>query len=147
MNDEMKRILEMLSQGKITVDEADRLLNALGGAPAQSLPPLDSAATGETKQRPKFLVVKVNPGRNGENGDGERVDVRIPLGLVRAGMKLGAMIPDSAMAKINAKLGSKGIDFDLADLKGQDADGLLENLKDLNINVTEGSDTVRVYCE
>ena len=31
MNNDTQRVLEMLSEGKITVDEAERLLEALGG--------------------------------------------------------------------------------------------------------------------
>lgn len=34
--DDTRRILDLLAQGKMTVDEADRLLKALGGAEVAS---------------------------------------------------------------------------------------------------------------
>ena len=33
MSEDTKRVLEMLASGKVTVDEADRLLRAIGAAP------------------------------------------------------------------------------------------------------------------
>ncbi len=35
MSDERRRVLDLLAQGKITVDEADQLLRALGATPSQ----------------------------------------------------------------------------------------------------------------
>ena len=57
MSEDRKKILEMLSQGKISVDEAEKLLAAL----SQS----DGAANGQTRGRPipKYLRVLVEPGR------------------------------------------------------------------------------------
>ena len=58
MNDESRRILDLLAQGKITVDEAQQLLSAIQAQSADSgstaAPAGDS--TGDT-QRPRFLRI------------------------------------------------------------------------------------------
>ena len=62
MNDDRRQILDMLSQGKITTDEAERLLAALGrtGASAGSEPQ-------RLANRAKYLRVSVD---TDEEGDG-----------------------------------------------------------------------------
>ena len=62
MGDERKRILEMLTSGKINVDEAERLLAALENNAASQ--PDDSVVSGNEKKKPKFLHVKVEAGPN-----------------------------------------------------------------------------------
>ena len=52
MSNDTQRILEMLSEGKITVEEAERLLGALGalngtGSPTQAADPIIETATPE----------------------------------------------------------------------------------------------------
>ena len=149
MSDDKKRILEMLSQGKISVDEAERLLNAMDETSGRDSPAPSSTTTDEMKRKPKYLYVKVESGGKRENGkdEKEQVNVRIPLGLVRAGIKLGSIIPESAKAKVNAKFSDKGIDFDLNDLKGQDIEEVLTHLSDINIDLRGGKEKVQIYCE
>ena len=77
----------------------------------------------------------------------DSVNLRIPLGLVRAGIKLGSILPESAKAKMNAKLCGQGIDFDLDHLKGPAIEEAITLLSDININVTGGSGSVKIYCE
>jgi hypothetical protein len=143
MNDERKRILQMLSEGKITVDEAERLLEAIpramgsqgegGGLPMQ-----------RAARKPKYLRIEVNSGKPGK---ADRVNIRVPLGLLKAGVRLKGLIPGDAAARVNSALKDKGIDLD--SLKGNALEELLENLADLEVNVNEGSDgdTVRIFCE
>ena len=67
MSDESRRVLEMLSQGKVTVEEADQLLAALGPPPAASTKP---GATGGETAAPKYLRITVTRTRGGL-GEGE----------------------------------------------------------------------------
>jgi hypothetical protein len=137
MSKESQRILKMLESGKITVDEADRLLRALGEADAAPGP-------APASRSPKYLRVVVEEG--GERGT--RVNVRVPVALIRAGMKFESLIPEHARHHIDAKLADKGIHFNLAKLRGKDMDDLIAALQELAVDV-EGSDgeKVRVFCE
>ena len=70
MHEERKKVLEMLAAGKITADEAERLLDRLSGNasnPASAAqPPPSSAAPGSAK--PKYLRIVVDqPGRDQVN--------------------------------------------------------------------------------
>src|SRR5271167_123273 len=98
MNEVRKRVLAMLADGKITADEAERLLDAMGQSPAQRLsaPPV----TGSNNP-PKYFRVEVNA----NDADGPaKVNVRIPMQLLRAGVRLSALIPPRARDEVNAAM-------------------------------------------
>jgi hypothetical protein len=142
MNDNKKRILEMLAENKITVDEAERLLSATGSqAGAETNAP---AAPKVMKEFPKYLRVVVEPDPDSEKS--ERVNIRVPMGLIRAGMKLTSLIPPHASDKMSEAMREKGIDFDLKNIKPEDLDELVAALSDLEVNV-DGKEKIRVYAE
>jgi hypothetical protein len=138
MQAERKKILEMLSAGKISIDEAERLLAALNGAGESE------EQSGFSGKRPKYLRVLVEP--KAGSTDGERVNVRVPINLIRAGLKWVSFIPKEAQHKVGDALKEKGMDFDFNNLTPEDLDELILNLNDLQVEV-EGDETVRVYCE
>jgi len=138
MSEERIKILEMLSEGKITAEEADRLLAALSGEKKSS--PAGTEKTGF----PKYLRVVVEPGSSGNNHD--RVNIRVPLKLIRAGLKLASFIPKDAQHKVNEALQEKGIETDFSKIKPEDLDEILRQLDDLSVDV-EGKETVKIYCE
>ena len=145
MNDSQRKILEMLADKKITVDEAARLLNAVD----QPAPAEGCAAEGAQAAagKPKYLRVQVEPNAEEGSTSTERVNVRVPLGVIRAGMKLTALIPPQAAGKVNEALGEKGINLDLRNLKPEDLDQLLQELCDLEVDVHNGKEKVHVYVE
>lgn len=138
MSEERKRILKMLAEGKISLDEADDLLSAF-----QRRDSSESAATqlepvATVKTRARFLRVQVS------GANDEKVDVRVPLALVTAGIKFSSLLPEEARGKVNEAMQSKGIPFDLNRMK---PDELVAALEDLDIQVEDGDDRVRVFCE
>jgi len=147
MSEDRKRILGMLAEGKITADEADLLLDSLGSSaqePAEPATPMPSEnwPTGPAPAGtvPKFLYVKVY-------GGADTVDVKIPLGLLRAGLKLTSLIPPQAMDQINESMGAQGMSIDFNNLKPEDIEALIENLGEMEVNVVSASgDNVRVFC-
>jgi SHOCT-like protein len=143
MSEERKMILDMLADGKITVDEAERLLQALRNVAGDG--PGATSATPKSSGRPKYLRVLVNP-KDGAEG-AERVDVRVPLKLIRAGMKLKGMMPAQAGEKFSTSLEKHGIKMDFDNLKGGDVDTLVEALTDMAVDVDADGRTVRVFCE
>jgi hypothetical protein len=136
MNEEKRKILEMLADKKITVDDAEKLLAAVSEAP-------QATAAGGVKN-PKYLRVLVEPAPG--NTEGDRVNVRVPLNLVRAGLKFASFIPPQVQEKVNAELKEKGVPFDLSRFDPRDVEALLVHLNDLTVEV-EGKENVRVFCE
>jgi hypothetical protein len=138
MSEDRRRILEMLAQGKITAEEAEGLLDAVGAAPGGQV-----GASPMAKAKPRYLRVVVDD-------DGDRVNIRVPLQLLRAGVKLKGLIPSDAQAKVNTALNEKGIQFDLADLSPETLDELIDSLGELTVDVEEAGSAgakVRVFCE
>jgi hypothetical protein len=136
MNEERKKILEMLQQGKVTVEEAEKLLAAL------ALP--EEIKSGAGKPACKYLKVIVEPGPESEDRD--RVNIRVPMKLIRAGLKWAAFIPKNVHSNINQALHEKGIKFDLAQITQEDIEELVGQLSDLSVEV-EGKEKVRICCE
>ena len=137
MSTERKQVLEMLAEGKITAADADRLLDKLEGSSRSTGTTAGAAETATPPAgSPKFLRVVVDA------KDGETVNVRVPLFLVRTGIKLSTMLP----SKVSRRMSEKGID--LSQLSTLDGDALVHALRELQVDVdSDGGDKVRVFCE
>jgi hypothetical protein len=139
MAEERKKILEMLAAGKLSVDEAERLLEAVGGDEPSASPGPGAVA----KSRCKYLRVLVEDGPKGE-----KVNVRVPLGLIRAGIKLGGLIPEGARGRVNEAMRAKGLDFDLDSLDAKTVEELMMAFSELKVDATSGAgESVRLFCE
>jgi len=143
MSEDRARILNMLAEGKLTAEEAERLLDALDARPGATA--AASAIKGDPtpliEALPKFLYVKVLA------ANGDNVDVKIPIALVRSGLKLTSLIPPQAMDQINDSMSEHGMSIDFSNLKPEDIDELVEALREMEINVdSNDGDNVRVYC-
>ena len=151
MSDNKKKILEMLSENKINADEAYRLLSTIdNGKAGQS----DSGREGEPKSdtsargKPKYLRVTVLPGdKHTDPARADRVNVRVPMSLIRAGIKLKSVLPGSAKKKVNEALHEKGVNLDIDDIKPDSLDGILETLKDFSIDVDDNTEKVKIFVE
>lgn len=135
MNEHRREILEMLSQGKITADEAERLLAALDRERQSA----DEPAA--PKGRPKYLRVAV------ENEEDTKVNVRVPMQLLRAGVRLASLIPPQARAKVNDAMRERGVTLDLAQIKPENLEELIDQLGDMTVDVDNEDVRVRVFCE
>ncbi|QUD85993.1 SHOCT-like domain-containing protein [Phenylobacterium montanum] len=138
MHEERRRILQMLADQKITADEAERLIGALSAEPA--------APTSEPPGRkPKYLRVLVDTDETEEGPT--KVNIRVPMQLLRAGVRLGALIPVHAREPVNRALSQQGIDFDVGQIKPENLEELVEQLSDLTVDVDQERTKVRVFCE
>jgi hypothetical protein len=151
MND-TRRILDMLSQGKITVDEADRLIATLGAAPAASAADTAEAASGE-KPKARWIRINVHKPAN-DHRDAKDINIRVPVAVMRGGMRLGALIGTFAGEKAARRMRARGIDLDLSkingdlsQLNGPEFDQFLKSLDDVNIDIDDGKSQVRITCE
>ena len=145
MPENQKRILEMLRDKKISVEEAERLL-ALTGTGENSD---KSPGAAEKKRDFKYLrvVVQPDPERDPE-GEAERVNVRVPMSLIRAGMKLTSLVPKDAADKVHDALKEKGINFDVRNLKPEDVEELIQALGDPEVDIDgKHGEKVKVFVE
>jgi uncharacterized protein (UPF0335 family) len=173
MSTERMKILEMLKDGKISAEDADRLIErierldeaedevsadnddiadvhdrrGINAAVAEALK--TAAATGRSARATirtvrerhsskggKFFCIKI------QTHKGKNINLRLPLAVAKAGVKLSALLPQSATDSLK----EKGINLDeLTQLKGDDLSSAIEEL-DLNIETEEG-DTIRIFCE
>ncbi|MEO6323689.1 MAG: hypothetical protein ABIT01_09095 [Thermoanaerobaculia bacterium] len=136
------RILDLLAQGKITVEQAEQLLKAISAAPTAAVPP-PSAASAEPPLR--FLRIAIEkPPRSG--GAQKQFSVRVPLSLIRSGMRLGAMMPGYGEA-ISQRLREKGLDIDLSKADPAHLEAVFKNMGELTVDVDGGKARVRITCE
>ena len=145
MCEDRSRILNLLAGGKITAAEAERLLDALAASASAAATSPGPAIQGDPEPLlaalPKYLFVKVLA------ANGDNVDVKIPIVLVRSGLKLTSLIPPLAMDKINDTMSEHGMSVDFNNFKPEDIDELIGGLRDMEVNVdAKNGDTVRVYC-
>ena len=156
MNDNRRQILEMLAAGKITADEAERLLVALDPetTPAAGKP-TSSAANGQQPSAPrtraKYLrvLVEADEEMTGLKGP-TTVNVRVPLQLLRAGVRLAALIPQQAHNQFDQALSSHGVPLTLSQIKPENLEELIDHLEDLTVDVDgkDGNKTrVKVFSE
>ncbi|MCX5138608.1 MULTISPECIES: hypothetical protein [unclassified Streptomyces] len=143
MNEQRRQVLRMPADGKVTADEAERLIGALEREQPASPP----GAVSRPASRPKYLRVVVDSA-DGSGGDGRsRVNIRVPLQLLRAGVRIASLIPPQALTRVNAELARSGVPIDLAELKPQHLEELVDHLDDVIVDVEDPDATVRVFCE
>ena len=163
MSDETRRILDLLAQGKITVDDADQLLRAIGSPEPEATAAADHA---ERKARgwrgvlgigaarlssgdatgARYLRIEVHKHAT-EGRAAKDVNIRVPVALVRGGMRLGAIIPGYAGEDIKSRLRERGFDVDLSKLDQAALEQLLDNFGEMTVDVDKGKAHVRITCE
>jgi hypothetical protein len=147
MSENSRQILEMLAEGKITADEAERLLAAIepgtGGA--------GMGSSGGARNHAKYLrvLVEADEQMTGMKGP-TRVNVRVPMQLLRAGVRLASLIPAQAHRQLDEALNKHGVPLTISQIKPENLEELIDHLEDLTVDVdgNEGKSTkVRVFCE
>ncbi|MGD0739052.1 MAG: hypothetical protein ABR957_05610 [Terracidiphilus sp.] len=153
MNENRRQILEMLAAGKITADEAEQLLAALepdttatADAFSGRFPDSHPSAEPTVKTHAKYLRVLVEAN---EKGEPTTVNVRVPMQLLRAGVRLASLIPLQAHDELDATLRKHGIPLTLSQIKPENLEELIDHLEDLTVDVDakEEKAKVRVFCE
>ncbi|HEV2420865.1 MAG TPA: hypothetical protein VGS59_04065 [Candidatus Acidoferrales bacterium] len=146
MSAETKKVLDMLATGKISQQDAERLLDKLSGPAVQSestnsqtsaaANPSASAGSATSAKRPRFLRIQVErPGR-------DNVDVRVPLSVARGGRHWMAFLPSGVAERLN----EYGVHFgsldEMSDAEFQAA------LDRINVDVAKGNGKrVRIFAE
>src|SRR5712691_11043236 len=134
-SEEGKQVLQLLAEGKIDVEQAYRLLRALGDveegtrrAPRAPAPPFPPTPPGPPGGRGRILRIRVT-----EDGE-QKVNVAIPLAIARVGkMKL------ASSGLVRGHLGKFGIDLDEL-LRTVDFPGKI-------VDITDDDDRVEIFVE
>jgi hypothetical protein len=155
MNENRRQILEMLAAGKITADEAERLIAALEPETATAAGEFAGGGAGarpaSVKNLRKYLrvLVEADQSMTGTRGP-TTVNIRVPMQLLRAGVRLASLIPAQAHDQFDQAMSIHGVPITLSQIKPENLEELIEHLQDLTLDV-EGkggnATKVRVYCE
>ena len=135
--DDTKRVLELLAQGRITVDEADQLLRAM------KEPAAEPAADARTPRWMRLTIERA--ARDGRPA--KTVTIRVPVAFARSGLRLGAMFPHVFGPKLKEEFSKQGIDVDFSKLDLGHIETLLNDLGETTIDVNDGRAQVRIRCE
>ena len=143
MSSERMKVLEMLERGDISSLEAAKLLAALGPKEERRSEPPQAS-----RKMPRYLRVTIGPDPAvGENAKPERVNVRVPIAILKAGVKISSLIPGEASGSVEEALSNHGINLDLKNLDSKAIDELIFALSDLEVDVMDGQHRVRVFAE
>jgi len=140
VNEQRRQILEMLAEGKITADEAERLIDAV----EPERPESQAGALSRQKPRPKYLRVLME---DNSSDAPSRINIRVPLQLLRAGVRLTSLLPPLAITRVNAELDKVGVPVDLGQLRPQDLEELIEQLDEVTVDLNDPDTKMQVFCE
>jgi hypothetical protein len=137
MSVETKKILEMLAAGKITSEDAERLLDKLTLLKDQPEDKTVEAATGLPKSgaAQKYLRIVVT------RDHGREVNMRVPLSFLRSGVQLAGVLPLGLAEKLNEH------GFDVNAFSHMPSAQLNETLSALNMNIDTDGNHVHIFCE
>ena len=85
-SEERIRILNMVQEGKISADEGSQLLAAIDTNGQPTPPPAKPEMPKSSDKTGRWFRVKIHDIQN----DKQQVNVRLPVSLIRVGMKMGA---------------------------------------------------------
>jgi class 3 adenylate cyclase len=91
------------------------------------------------------IIIRVEPKDKG-NSPTEIVNIRVPVQVLKAGVKLSSFLPDHAKDRVAGALQTRGFDFDTL-LKSEEIDIFVASLSGSNLVVEEDDAKVIVSCE
>jgi hypothetical protein len=125
----------MLADGKVSVQEAEQLLQAVrSSTPAGEEP---------RKTEPRYFRILVNkPARDGKRA--ENVNIKVPMTIIRGGLRLGALLPAAMNKTITL---DNGTVIDLSKITYTDLEAMIKDIGELTVDVDDGDAQVRIRCE
>lgn len=136
MNEEVLKVLEMIREGKLTPEQGEKLLAAMGG----------DAPVKKPGKKNSMLRVRVDV-KDPDKKEVARVNANVPLALAKKAVGLMSLIPKD----VKAELAEKGIDLDHINLKElieMFEDGIInEELVSVDAGDDERGARVKVYVD
>ncbi|QVK18124.1 hypothetical protein KHQ81_15065 [Mycoplasmatota bacterium] len=128
MNDEVKKILNMVESGKISVEDGEKLISSLGNE--------TTAVKNYSPSTKKFIKVEVYNKDDDINEEETKVKINIPLNLAKTMLRM-----NSIKNQISLNADDITIDFDeIISLLENDVDGEL-------VNIESNTARVRIWIE
>jgi hypothetical protein len=148
MSEDRRKILDMLATGRITAEEAERLLDAVSAPSGAQATPSPAAAQTPAASGPRYLRIQMEKDR-GDGRQPKHANIRVPLQLLRAGVGLRGLMTPKTRATLALALADKGVDIDFDKLKGDSIETLIDTLTHTSIDVEsdDGRSRVKVGCE
>jgi hypothetical protein len=131
--DDGKRILELLAEGKITVDEADQLLRALGATRGAGQPPAGAERDAKGPTAPRWVRITIDKAAR-EGRPAKQVKIRVPMTFLRSGVRLGAMFPRMMNDAAFQRMREQGVDFDFSKIDLAQLDAALRDTGEMTID-------------
>jgi len=101
---------------------------------------------------PRYIHIIVEPKasvphrENGRHHHG-KVNIRVPLSLIRAGIKFASLMPSDTAEHVDRAFKEKGLSFDVKKLKQEDIQDMIAALENSEINIDNERETVKIYSE
>lgn len=173
MNEEQRRILDMLESNKINATEAERLLAAISGgggaatATATEPPPSEAESPCQAEVSvghvdrtgtKSFRFTKSHPGQGVRNQylrviiekhetdqePAESLDLRIPIRLLKSGVNLATLLPNRWQARIAELLKRRGLQPEGTETIWE---SVVERISEISVDVDNPRERIQVYCE
>ena len=136
MNEEIVKVLEMVKNGRITPEEGEKLLSAIGVGEENA----------KTKKRASMLRVRVDA-HDPNKEDQAKVNINIPLSLAKKMTGLVKLVPKQTKNELE----EQGIDLDAINLKELiemfEEGELTEELVNVDAGDEEKGAKVRIYVD
>lgn len=91
------------------------------------------------------VIIEANDGEGGP----VRLNFRVPLNVLRAGVRLAIRMPSYVRTRVNDALRRQGLDLDIAKLNPEDFDELVDALRDTSVDIAQEREdvSVRIFSE
>jgi hypothetical protein len=113
-----------------------------------SVSSVSTPATTSAKEEPHFLRVMVDAS---DHNDGRpvHINIRVPFMLLRVGMRFAGFIPPQAQQQVNEALRKQGMNVDVSQIKPEDVNELLDQLRNISIDIDDERENlkVKIYAE
>ena len=136
MNEEILRVLEMVKSGKVTPEEGEKLLSAIGQGGEAKKP----------EEKRTMLRIRVDVA-DPEKKEQAKVNINVPLSIAKKAAGLLSLVPKDT----KTDLADKGIDLDAIDLKELielfENGEITEDIVNVETGDKEKGATVKVYVD
>src|SRR5262249_17768528 len=122
-------------------DEAEQLLRATD---ATASGPASAETSSDEGAARRWVRITIDKSAMGGRPP-KQVSIRVPLALVRSGIKFGAMFPK--LEPVRKHLRDHGTDADLSKLDAAEIESMLRNLNETTIDVDGGKAQLRISYE
>ncbi|MDX9810304.1 MAG: hypothetical protein RBT04_09155 [Sphaerochaetaceae bacterium] len=139
MEEGRMKILQMLSEAKITAEEAAKLLDALD----QNSETRDTQESQGKETRSKLLYISVH---RKDSLDSKDVQIKIPTAIIQSGIQFKSFIPKSAREHLGDSIELNGEEFSFNDIDKEQMDYIFSAMQENSIDIETERATVRMYC-